>query len=396
MTEILKLTIESLVHGGDGMAHHGGKVVFVPFVVPGEEVLATVVQDHGGYLKAELTEIVTSSPDRVEAPCQYFQRCGGCQWQHIAYPAQLEAKRQVVIEQLRRIGKFESPQVRPTIGMPNPWNYRNQSRFTARRSGHLGFTDTTGKEFLRIDECLISQPAINTVLERMQGRKTAVKLHQLAVRTGARSDELVVMPRIEGIPVESGQPGYHEDILGQSFWVSSPSFFQVNTVPQMRSGPLAPGSPPDPSQAEILALLVREILDLSGGETVVDAYCGVGIEESASSLKDAYMNAEGVLNVRFIAGRVEHVLPSLEIPAQAVVIDPPRAGCKPEVLDAMIRTQPDTIAYVSCEPATLARDLHILTDGGFEIESVQPVDMFPQTYHIETVVSIRRKGQSRA
>ncbi|MFQ5595387.1 MAG: class I SAM-dependent RNA methyltransferase, partial [Anaerolineae bacterium] len=336
--------------------------------------------------------------------CPYFGRCGGCQWQHVDYKTQLAFKTNLVREQLRRRGDFENPPVRPAIGMEEPWHYRNQARFTIGRDGQLGFNEQFTRRFLPIDECLILHPKINAVLRALQGRCADVK-HQVVVRYGFHTDELMVFPHVpvDGLPFETGQRYFHETLLGHRFQVFDSSFFQTNTL-----------------QAETLAQLVQEKLALAGDEVVVDAYCGVGafgvllaeqaghiigIEESATAIADARENIEGFDNpstssgrrIELIEGKTEAVLPQLEGPIDAVVLDPPRAGCRPVVLEALIKLRPARIVYVSCDPYTLARDLRILVDGGFDLMEVQPVDMFPQTHHIETVTTLQsqRRGEAR-
>lgn len=408
--ERVTLRLESLVHGGDSIGRHEGQVVFVPFGIPGELVVVEIIEQHTGYARGRIIEVPEPSPDRVTAPCPYFGVCGGCQWQHMRYEAQLDAKRRIVEEQLRRIGGFSDSPVRPTLGMLDPWHYRNQARFSARRDGHLGFTRIDHHRFLQIDYCLIMQPPINEALAQLQGQAAGPRLHQVAVRAGAYTGDRLVNPRIgDGeTPVESGQPSFRERMLGHEFTISPSSFFQVNTKPEPRDlRSVVMDAPEQVSQAELLVLLAKDRLRLSGTERVVDAYCGVGafalalaphcaevigIEESASSLKDARLNQQGIPNVTFIQAKTEAVLPNIERPVHAVVIDPPRAGCKPEVLRAILDLRPASVFYVSCEPATLARDLRVLVDGGFRLEEVQPVDLFPQTYHIESCTTLRWEG----
>jgi 23S rRNA (uracil1939-C5)-methyltransferase len=216
-----------------------------------------------------------------------------------------------------------------------------------------------------------------------------MRLHQIAVRHGVVTDDLLINPDLKdrGVPLATGQPLYHEALLGRRFQVSAASFFQVNTP-----------------QAETLVKMVVERLELTGAETIVDAYAGVGtfaallagqakrviaIEESSSAIRDAKVNLADLGNVELIAGKVERVLPDLDVVPDAVILDPPRAGCFPVVLQALIEWAPKRVVYVSCDPATLARDLAILRDGGYTLTEAVPVDLFPQTYHIETVASLR-------
>lgn len=398
----LTVRIESLVHGGDGLARSDGKVVFVPFTVPGELVEAELTEVHPDFARGTALEILEASPDRVEPPCVYFGECGGCQWQHVAYPAQLLAKERTVRDQLRRIGGFEDPPVRPVIGGVDPWAYRNHARFTARRSGHLGFTRIDHRRFIQIDRCLIMQEPINEALAELQGDARGKRLHQVAIRCSPRTGDFLISPEIQetSATIKTGQPFYEDELLGRRFRVSASSFFQVHTRPERRDlSAFGLDADLDVSQAEVLILLARSRLKLTGKERLIDAYCGggtfalalsaycreaIGIEESASSLRDARHNLGDTDNVSFVQGKVEQILPEMAGTADAMVIDPPRAGCRPEVLRAIVSLQPKRLFYVSCEPSTLARDLRILVDSGFWLEEVQPVDLFPQTAHIES------------
>jgi 23S rRNA (uracil1939-C5)-methyltransferase len=381
---------------GDTVTRIDGKTWFVAGGIPGEEVIAEPVKRDRRFVYARVTEVIEPASQRVDPPCPYFGRCGGCQWQHVDYETQLAFKTNLVREQLRRRGDFEDPPVRPAIGMAEPWHYRNQARFTIGPDGQLGFNEHFTKRFMPIDECLILHPRINEVLRELQGRCGDVK-HQIVVRYGFHTDELMVFPQVpvEDLPFKTGQRYFHEALLGHRFQVFDSSFFQTNTL-----------------QAETLAHLVQEKLALTGNEVVVDAYCGVGafgvllaeqaghimgIEESVTAIADARENIKGFDNpstssgrrVELIEGKTEEILPELEGPIDAVILDPPRAGCRPVVLEALTDLQVPKIVYVSCDPYTLGRDLRILVDGGFELVEVQPVDMFPQTHHIETVTTLR-------
>ncbi|MHB1130933.1 MAG: 23S rRNA (uracil(1939)-C(5))-methyltransferase RlmD [Chloroflexota bacterium] len=384
----VQLTLESYAHGGEAIARPGGKVVFVDGGIPGEEVVARVYQSKADFARARVVEVLTPSPDRVAPPCRYFGDCGGCQFQHVTYARQLALKEGVVREQLRRLGGLPDAPVRPVLGMAEPWTYRNHARFSALRDGHLGFTRHASRALVEIEYCHLMHPAINGALARLQGH--CRRMFNVSVRYGTYTGELLVAPFVPEAKdvLPTGQKEFHEALLGRTFRVSAAAFFQVNTT-----------------QAEVMMGLVREGLDLHGGETVVDAYCGVGtfgvlladvagrvvgIEDSVAALADASHNATGLANVELIQGATEQVLPALPGPVDGVVIDPPRAGCRPEVLEALIARRPRRIVYVSCDTATLARDLRVLVDGGFNLLSVQPIDMFPQTFHIENVAVLEQ------
>jgi 23S rRNA (uracil1939-C5)-methyltransferase len=354
---------------------------------------------------------------RIAPPCaHYTEGCGGCSWQHADYSLQLQLKQAIVVDQLRRIGHFGNADelVRAPLSMLEPWRYRNQARFSVgRRFGELCFTYRASHRLLRIDHCWIVHPRISEVLEVAQGRLADIerRIHQVSVRVGANTGQLLVSPALPEVPeLETGQPHFEEEVLGRRFRLEPPSFFQVNTLREQRDLPAAVGHAwlplPDSglSMAELLALLVLDRVQPSPDSVVIDAYSGVGtfalllaplvrevigIEEARSAVRDAEHNARDVANVRFIQAKTEEALPSLTARPDAVVLDPARVGCHPAVLQALLDLRPERIVYVSCDPTTLARDLRILVDGGYHLHEVQPLDMFPQTYHIECVATLR-------
>ena len=377
--------VESLVFGGAGLAHGpDGRVVFVAFAAPGELVEAQVEREYPDYIQAVTVRVIEASPDRVEAPCPLFGECGGCQLQHMAYPAQLAAKEAVVREQLRRIGRLDDSLVRPIVGAASPWAYRNHLRFsTGKKYGDVGYIGRKGYGLLKVEACPIADPWVNDLLPRLQGRGAG--LHQIQVRHSAETDTKLINPVIPGLEAESGQKAYVEELAGHRFDVSASAFFQVNHA-----------------QAEQMVRLVGEALP-ARGKLLIDGFAGVGtfavifadrfervlaIEESHSAAKDSERNLAQAPNVEMLVGKVEDMLPELEERPDAIVLDPPRPGCAPPVLRAILEFQPSTVVYVSCNPATLARDLRVLVDGGYTLESVTPLDMFPQTGHIECVAKL--------
>jgi 23S rRNA (uracil1939-C5)-methyltransferase len=368
------------------MAHDDGRTLFIEYGLPGETVVAELERERAGVFHGRAVEVLEASEDRVESPCTYFGECGGCQWQHIAYPRQLELKRDIVREQLRRIGRFEEPPVSPTVGAENPWGYRNHIRFTAKSRGEIGFVQRNTHRFLRIDECKIADPWINEALPKLQGHGGG--LHQVAIRRGVKTGEVMIQPDVSHIDpaMPPAAKFYHEELLGHRFRISGASFFQTNTP-----------------QAERLISLVHEKLDPQPHETLVDAYAGVGtfavilaplvarviaIEESAAAVEDAAVNTADSPNIEYHKGKVEDVLPMISKHIDCLILDPPRMGAHAGAIAAVLASRPARIAYVSCDPATLSRDLRLLADGGYELQDVTPVDMFPQTYHIECVATL--------
>ena len=389
-TECLRLSLESWGPLGDALAHHDGIEVRVFGGIPGEEVMAEVIRRRRDYTAARVVEVLTPSPHRTSAPCPYFGACTGCQWQHMEYDHQLEVKAQMVADALRDVGGFNSPPVLPTLGSPEEYGYRNHARPTVgRRYGDLGFVNRESRRFVPIAQCLLMHPRINQSLGQLVG--VCKETSQLSVRWGVNTGDFLIQPAMKSpeVPLPSGQKHYRESLEGREFRIAASSFFQVNT-----------------HQAERLVDLVREGLQLSGDDVMVDAYAGVGvfaillapharevvaIEDSASAVEDAKFNAAGVDGVRFLQGKTEDVLAQLEVRPQGVILDPPRAGCQSAALEALMRLEPRRVVYVSCDPETLARDLSILCRGPFHLERVQPVDMFPQTHHIECVATLSSK-----
>jgi 23S rRNA (uracil1939-C5)-methyltransferase len=444
----LALTIDDLAFGGEGVGRVDGYVVFVRGGVPGDRLRVKLYEARSRFGRAAIEAVEAPSPDRVEAPCPYFGRCGGCRLQHVAYPAQLAFKAKQVRDCLERLGGLGAFELRPILAAPEPYGYRNKMEFTvAEEAGVpvLGLHQADRYDVvLDIERCLLQSDAMNRLLDalRREARARALSVYDqgreqgllrfVSLREGRRTGETMVnivasTPDVETLgPVAErlreclpdtasvvlnvttkkasvavgteehllvGRDHIRESLGGLTFQVSANSFFQTNTV-----------------QAERLFGVVEQACTLAGGETVLDLYSGTGaislllarrcrwvygIEVAAAAVADAVRNARanGVENCTFLEGEVRHVLPTLVrdgVRAEVVVADPPRAGFHPKALQALAALAPARLVYVSCNPATLARDLGDLVRQGYRLEWVQPVDMFPQTPHIEAVARLSR------
>ncbi len=380
----IELEITGIAHLGEGIGKHEGKVVFIPYVIPGEIIRAKIIKDEGDFYRGEIIDILQPSIFRESPPCKLFGQCGGCSFQHVAYIYQTKLKEIVVIEQLKRIGGFETPEdfTKLTIKTDNPFNYRNRGDFSINRQKALGFKMRGTHKFIPVEYCHIMHQEINNILLHLHGKNPKRKTHNITIRYGVNTGSWLVQPEMEISEIKTGQSFYTEKLLGKEFTISAPSFFQVNT-----------------HQAENLIKTVLNYLT-PDDKTVIDAYAGVGtftafiadkaerviaIEESRSAYKDAKINLKEYDNITYLCQKTEEALMKPDISADAIVLDPPRVGCMKEVLQAIVERRIKKIIYVSCEPSTLARDLKYLKEQGYKLLEVQPVDMFPQTYHIENV-----------
>ena len=437
----LVVTIESLTNEGQGVARVEGFAVFVIGALAGEEVKAHVIKVQPTYAIAKAVEIVKPSPDRVRPACPVFSQCGGCSLWHLSYPAQLKQKQQFVLDALTRLGGFSGVPVQPIVGMEDPTRYRNKGSFpfsVLGTSAVFGFYAERSHRLVPFSDCLIQDERIVDAARRVAAWANTCgvpvydettgegQLRHVVARTTAEGELMVTVvtkgqlkkkedllsflencdsvwhnenPKLtnvvfgEKFTLLSGRQTLTETIGGKRFSVSPQSFLQVNRV-----------------QTQVLYETAREFLAAKDNETVVDAYCGVGtislfiaedckrvigIEQVAPAIEDAKANAttNGVKNAEFICGNVEDVLPRLfsrEGGVDAIVLDPPRKGCEEAALEAIAKSTAKRVVYVSCNPATLARDCKYLAAHGFTLSAVQPVDMFPQTCHVETVALITR------
>ncbi len=426
--QIITCSIDNFGSSGEGVGTFEGRRVFIEGALPGETVTAKMTLIKKTYAKGVATQVLTASPERVIAPCPYYDRCGGCQLMHLNYPAQLEMKRRRVKDALERIGGFQNSHVEQVVPSPRDFSYRNKIQLPVQ-GPRIGLYERGTHELVDIEHCLIHSDLGESVyrpirslfreLEFDQGCEIRHILVKSAVHTGQVlvvvvtegppssklqkfADRLLgALPAVKGVvhnlnkkgsnvvlgdhyQTLAGQNFVRDEICGMLFHVSPASFFQVN-----------------PFQAEAL---YRHVLGLiAPGLTVVDAYCGVGtlsllaskkarrvigIEVVPDAIEDAKRNAElnGVKNVDFHCLPVEKALQELR-QGDVVILNPPRKGCAPKVISTLLSRRPQSIIYVSCDPATLARDLSLLE--GYRLLSVQPFDMFPQTAHVETVALLQ-------
>jgi 23S rRNA (uracil1939-C5)-methyltransferase len=393
------------------------RTVAVPAGLPGEEVTIAVEippvippKRRKRHWKPRppriwITEISRPSPLRVQAPCPVFGTCGGCQLQHMRYDAQLEWKREIVRQLLQEIGGFENPPLLNTVPCDIPWHYRNHMRFSVNRGGQPGLTARGTHRVLPLVACPIAHEQINRVLGILS--TVPNERPQVLIRAGASTEQVLIQPaprpevaqQLSEAGIDLHTETMEEQLGGKTFRIRPSSFFQTNTAQAEKMMQM------------VLAGLLEENQD-AGALTVIDAYCGVGtfarilaehvgkviaIEESPSAIKDAQWNLREVSNVEILKGKVEDVLPTLAMPVDGLVIDPPRAGCQQSVLETLVKHPAQRIVYVSCDPSTLARDLHILchTYPVYRLRSVQPLDMFPQTAHIECVSVLELKKENK-
>ena len=430
----LRLTIEKLVYGGDGLGrlpadgHGPGKAVFAPFVLEGESVEVTVIEERPGFAKAELKNVAEISPQRTEPRCPYFQRCGGCHYQHSNYEHQLQIKAAILKETLRRVAKLELPCELAVHASP-PWNYRNRTRLKIRNQPQfqLGYYRFNSHELLPVEECPISSPLINLAIVAVWQAGRAGKLDELTgdieFFANAEDDQLLVevhastemrrrtaravaeelktaVPQCVGVAVfrasqksadtgeeifrtGSGEMAYATADV--SYRVSAGAFFQVNR--------------------HLTSELVNIVTNGESGITALDLYAGVGlfstvlsknvdqviaVESSPISHRDLEYNSPG--NVKAVQAMAGQYLKNVsgKLRPDLVVVDPPRSGLGEAVIDSLIKVGAPRMTYVSCDPATLSRDLVRLLAGGYRIEQARLIDLFPQTYHMESVFHLVR------
>lgn len=404
MENTSEIRVEKLAYGGDGMSRlYDGRVVFVPLTIPGEIVRIKLVEDRPHHARGELVEVLEPSPERVTPRCQHFTFCGGCHYQHMNYAYQARAKGEILREQLERLGGLKDIPKIEIIAAPEPWYYRNHIQFHLTREGKLGYQRANSNLPFAIQECHLPEEGINRLWPKID-LEPVKSLERVSLRQGAEDDRMIILEstspqgldfNIEDLAVSVvemdptgslvlvGNDYIQMEILGKRFIVSAISFFQVNT-----------------HQAEAMVNHLLKNLTLNEEMTILDVYSGtglysaflaskvkrlVGIEISPQACEDFIANLDEYENVELYEAAAEQVLSAVAFEPEVIVMDPPRAGLGRKTIEGILAQGAQTLAYVSCDPATLARDGKQLSAGGYLLTGLALIDMFPQTYHIESM-----------
>lgn len=416
----MQAKIEGISHRGEGVARINGKATFIPYAIPGEEVEVEIIQENKRFSRGKLAGIYTASPDRREPVCPAYYDCGGCAYQHIDYARELDLKRNMVKETLKRLGGIDT-KVLPVTGMEEPYRYRNKVVWhTAMVNGkmQMGFYREGSHDLIPLGGCTLihedMEQVQNSLAANLSGlevqpgtgislRRSSWNGHMSLVFNGKCNREALSawassLPANLSLHVSQGskiktlqgEPFLEEQLCGLTFRISPLAFLQVNH-----------------QQTEKLYQLIHKYATLRGKEMILDGFCGIGtialslaqhafqvtgVELYPQAVADAKQNAaiNDIQNARFYAGPCEDVITRLNQSFDVVILDPPRAGCKVQTIEAIIKTNTRRIIYISCNPSTLARDLQLFASSSYNITEVQPVDMFPRTPHVETVVLMSR------
>lgn len=444
--EIINLKIEDIGSNGEGIGKLDGYTFFVKDALPGDLIEARITKENKNYGFARLEKILEPSVLRIEPPCKIASKCGGCQIQAMDYKSQLAFKENKVKNNLERIGGLKNLKINPIMGMEDPFRYRNKSQYPVglNKEGKIvtGFFASRTHSIIETEDCIIGPPVNNEILEKIKSFMVSNKIstydekthkglvRHILIRNGFNTGEIMVVLVINGKKLTGWEvlvedlknipditsialnintektnvilgdriinlygKGYITDkIKDLEFRISPLSFYQVN-----------------PLQTEILYGKALEYAGLTGKETVWDLYCGIGtislflakaagkvygVEVVKEAIEDAKVNASinGISNAEFLVGEAENIV--IKDKPDVVVVDPPRKGCDEKLLETIVKVRPERVVYVSCDSATLARDLKILCEKGYEVKEVQPVDMFPHSVHVETVVLLSQQKPS--
>ena len=446
--QLLEVTITDLNDTGDGVGRDHDRVIFVPDTVPGDRVLVRLVQVKPKYAHGVITELLQASCHRIRPRCIVADKCGGCQWQHITYEYQLQAKQNQVIQALERIGGFEQPPVDAVLTASSPLGYRNKATYPLSTSAtgqvKAGYYQKGSHQLINLNQCPVQDVRLNPLLAQVKQdiqrrgweiyneQRHKGQIRHLGLRIGRHTGEMLLTlvvkdwnlpgiteqaeewlgryPQLVGVCLNrnpkrtnaifgdetqriAGRDFLWEKFAGLEFQVRPDTFFQVST-----------------ETTEALLEVITQNLNLQGHEVLLDAYCGigtltlplarqvrqaVGLEVQKEAVQQAMLNAQhnGINNVSFQTGAVEKLLPQIDIKPDVVLLDPPRKGCDRAVIEALLKFLPPRIVYVSCKASTLARDLKLLCQTGeYTLTRVQPADFFPQTAHVESAAFLVQAG----
>ncbi|MCA1567555.1 MAG: class I SAM-dependent RNA methyltransferase [Acidobacteria bacterium] len=382
----VEVEVERIVPGGAGLAYADGYTFFVTLAAPGDRVRARVERVRGKVAFATVAEIITPSPARVEPPCPYFGRCGGCDFQQLTYEAQLQAKVEIIRDCLRRIARRDPPAEITITPSPAVWRYRSRARWQHDPVRQfLGYYELASHRVCDVAECPVVLPEVQAGLSRLRATLADGEFDETEeFQAVAGDDGVSLLPPL----AEEDARERFRDLAGERYRFDADCFFQINHA--------------------LLEPLLAEALKDASGETALDLYCGVGlftlplarrfarvtaVEGNAAATRFAHLNLAraGLTNASVHTARVGEWLAAHArrlAPVDFLLLDPPRAGAEPEALAGILALRPRRIAYVSCDPATLARDLRALFDAGYTLDSLRAFDMFPQTHHVETVVHL--------
>ncbi|MCS7247612.1 MAG: class I SAM-dependent RNA methyltransferase [Anaerolineales bacterium] len=404
----VEVTLREMVYGGAALGRLAdGRALFVPYALPSERALVEIVQEKAHYARGRLVQVLVPSPKRIQPRCPHFGECGGCHYQHLSYEEQVSLKAQLLVDQLRRIGAFHALPELAIYPSPSEWHYRNSLQFHLTPEGKLGFRRAQSHETLPIQQCFLPLPPLIDLWQQIELDPEA-GVERVELRCDSDGNLLLVLESdhaeppevsVEELPISvvhlspagslvlAGSEYLWMEIKEQRLRLSAGAFFQVNAA----------------VAGQIVDYLLAH-LKLSPSDALLDVYCGgglysvflaprvgrlIGIESSPYACRDFEFNLDTFEQVELYEATAEQVLAQLDLRPQTILLDPPRSGLSQTVREALARLAPPQIAYISCDPATFARDLRYLAQRGYRLEQLAFFDMFPQTYHIETVGILR-------
>jgi 23S rRNA (uracil1939-C5)-methyltransferase len=390
-----------MAHGGSAIGRdENGRLHFVPFAIPGETVRVRVTADKNKFNRAELLQVITPSPDRLQAPCPHFGPCGGCHFQHMRYERQLQIKQEVVRDQLERLGGFKNIRVPPVVPHPSLWQYLDAIEFSPAGNGRLGFWSPSQQQVIPIHTCHIIHPQLEALMHDID--LDLPGLRKMTLRRGSNDALLAALEvdDVEAPELETDFPVSVAIVLPDNTAASLVGDIYLLKSVKGREFRVSPGCFFQPSAADALVDTLVDYAQLSGKETVIDAYSGVGmltaflaegaaevvgIEVNGDAVADTAVNLHHTDNVSLYEGWVEDILPALDMQPDLIVLNPPSQGLSRDASRAVLAKTADRLIYVSSDIATLARDGKQFAKAGYKLAAIQPIDLHPQTFHIDTV-----------